>query len=71
MFQAVVGDGQVTQGSQVVKPNARKVRRIGDDNVISGFAGATADAFALLERLETKLDTYPSTSFCCFVGVVF
>lgn len=58
---AVVGDGQVTQGSQVVKPNAKKVRRIGSgEDVITGFAGATADAMALLERLEMKLDTYPN-----------
>lgn len=55
---AVVGDGQVTLGSQVVKPNARKVRRIGDGNVIVGFAGATADALTLLERLEGKLESH-------------
>lgn len=55
---AVVGDGQVTQGSQVMKPNATKVRRLGDD-VIAGFAGATADALTLIERLEMKLEQHP------------
>eukprot|EP00871_Galdieria_phlegrea_P002621 jgi/Galph1/335/GphlegSOOS_G5087.1 len=55
---AVVGDGQVTMGSVVVKPNARKVRRIGDD-VIAGFSGTTADALTLFERLETKMDEHP------------
>jgi len=58
---AMVGDGQVTQGSQVMKPNARKVRRIGaSSSVIIGFAGATADAFTLMTRLETKIEAYPS-----------
>jgi ATP-dependent HslUV protease subunit HslV len=55
---AVIGDGQMTAGNMVVKPNTRKVRRIGDDNVIVGFAGSTADALALLERLESKLEAY-------------
>jgi ATP-dependent HslUV protease, peptidase subunit HslV len=55
---AVVGDGQVTLGSQVVKPNARKVRRIGDGKVLVGFAGATADALTLLDRLESKLEAH-------------
>lgn len=54
----VAGDGQVTMGSVVVKPNARKVRFLKNNNVIVGFAGATADAFTLFERLETKLDQY-------------
>lgn len=63
--QAVVGDGQVTQGSQVMKPNARKVRRIGGNNVIIGFAGATADALTLMTRLEAKIDTYPGVSTLC------
>jgi len=59
--QVVIGgDGQVTLGSQVIKSQARKVRRLSGDNVIVGFAGATADAFALLERLEAKLEKYPS-----------
>ena len=55
----VAGDGQVSMGNTVMKPNARKVRRIGDNgNVIAGFAGATADAFTLFERLERKLEQY-------------
>ncbi|MGF1631884.1 MAG: ATP-dependent protease subunit HslV [Kiloniellaceae bacterium] len=56
----VAGDGQVTFGNTVMKSNARKVRRLGKDNVIAGFAGATADAFTLFERLEAKLETYPN-----------
>ena len=55
----VAGDGQVSMGQTVVKSNARKVRRLGGGNVIAGFAGATADAFTLFERLETKLEQYP------------
>ncbi|QDZ01858.1 ATP-dependent protease subunit HslV [Nitratireductor mangrovi] len=55
----IAGDGQVSMGQTVMKGNARKVRRLGKDNVIAGFAGATADAFTLLERLETKLEQYP------------
>ena len=56
----IAGDGQVSLGQTVMKGNARKVRRIGKDgNVIAGFAGATADAFTLLERLEAKLEQYP------------
>ncbi len=55
----IAGDGQVTLGQTVIKGNARKVRTIGKGNVIAGFAGATADAFTLLERLEAKLDQYP------------
>ena len=54
----VVGDGQVTQGQTVMKPNAKKVRRLGDGSVIGGFAGATADAFTLFERLERKLEQH-------------
>ena len=55
----IAGDGQVSMGNTVMKPNARKVRRIGDGgNVIAGFAGATADAFTLFERLERKLEQY-------------
>lgn len=58
---AMAGDGQVTLGSTVVKGNARKVRRIGpQDNILAGFAGAAADAFTLLERLEAKLERYPN-----------
>ena len=56
----IAGDGQVSLGNTVMKGNARKVRRIGKDNqVITGFAGATADAFTLLDRLEKKLEQYP------------
>lgn len=55
----IAGDGQVTLGSTVIKSNARKVRRLGDGSVIGGFAGATADAFTLFERLEAKLEKYP------------
>ncbi len=55
----VAGDGQVSFGQTVMKASARKVRPIGGGKVISGFAGATADAFTLLERLETKLEQYP------------
>jgi ATP-dependent HslUV protease, peptidase subunit HslV len=55
---AVGGDGQVSIGQTIVKSNARKVRRLGGGDVISGFAGATADAFTLFERLESKLEQY-------------
>lgn len=56
----IAGDGQVSLGQTIMKGNARKVRRIGKNaNVIAGFAGATADAFTLLERLESKLEQYP------------
>jgi ATP-dependent HslUV protease, peptidase subunit HslV len=55
----IAGDGQVTFGQTVIKSNARKVRRLGDGSVISGFAGATADAFTLFERLEAKLEQHP------------
>ena len=55
----IAGDGQVSMGNTVMKPNARKVRRIGEGgSVIAGFAGATADAFTLFERLEKKLEQY-------------
>lgn len=54
----VVGDGQVSLGQTVIKPNARKVRKLGDGSVIGGFAGATADAFTLFERLEAKLERH-------------
>jgi ATP-dependent HslUV protease, peptidase subunit HslV len=57
---AMAGDGQVSLGQTVVKGNARKVRRIGGGSVLAGFAGATADAFTLLERLEAKLERYPN-----------
>ncbi len=56
----IVGDGQVSMGHTVLKANARKVRRLGrDDNIIAGFAGSTADAFTLFERLEAKLEAHP------------
>ena len=55
----MAGDGQVTVGNTVMKANARKVRRLGDGSVIAGFAGATADAFTLFERLEAKLEQHP------------
>ncbi|QIL01810.1 ATP-dependent protease subunit HslV [Sphingomonas sinipercae] len=54
----IAGDGQVSMGNTVIKPNARKVRRLGDGGVIGGFAGATADAFTLFERLERKLEQH-------------
>lgn len=54
----IAGDGQVSMGQTVMKPNARKVRTLGDGSVIAGFAGATADAFTLLERLEKKLEAH-------------
>src|SRR6201996_3066024 len=55
----VAGDGQVSMGQTVVKGNARKVRRLAGGKVVAGFAGATADAFTLIERLEAKLEQYP------------
>jgi len=55
----IAADGQVTLGNTVVKGTARKVRRLGDGKVLVGFAGATADAFTLFERLEAKLERYP------------
>src|SRR5215469_1820473 len=57
---AIGGDGQVTLGSSVMKADANKIRKLLDGQVITGFAGSTADAFALLERFETKLKDYPS-----------
>jgi ATP-dependent HslUV protease subunit HslV len=55
----VAGDGQVSLGQTVIKSNAKKVRRLANGNVIVGFAGATADAFTLFERLEAKLEQHP------------
>ena len=55
----IAGDGQVSLGPTVIKANARKVRKIGGDSILVGFAGATADAFTLLERLEAKLEKHP------------
>ena len=56
---ALAGDGQVSLGQTVIKARARKVRRLGDGGILAGFAGATADAFTLFERLEAKLERYP------------
>jgi ATP-dependent HslUV protease subunit HslV len=56
----IAGDGQVSLGQTVIKHNAKKVRPLGKGGVIAGFAGATADAFTLFERLEAKLDQYPN-----------
>jgi ATP-dependent HslUV protease subunit HslV len=56
----VAGDGQATLGAIRMKTNVKKVRRLGQGQVIAGFAGATADAFALFERLEAKIDQYPT-----------
>lgn len=56
----IAGDGQVSLGQTVIKGNARKVRPLGVGQVIGGFAGATADAMTLFERLESKLEQYPS-----------
>ena len=55
----IAGDGQVSLGATVIKANAKKVRSLGKGDVIGGFAGATADAFTLFERLENKLEQYP------------
>ena len=54
----IIGDGQVTYGDVLLKPNAKKIRRVGD-NIIVGFAGVTADALCLFELLEQKLEAYP------------
>ena len=56
----MIGDGQVSLGDTVIKGSAKKVRRLADGKVIAGFAGATADAFTLFERLEAKLEQYPN-----------
>ncbi len=55
----IAGDGQVSLGATVIKHGAHKVRKLAGDTVITGFAGATADAFTLFERLEVKLEQYP------------
>ncbi len=57
---AIGGDGQVSFGQTVLKSNAKKIRKLGDGSIIGGFAGATADAFTLFERLEAKLEQYPN-----------
>ena len=56
---AIGGDGQVSIGQTIIKANAKKVRRLGKGDVVGGFAGATADAFTLFERLEAKLERFP------------
>ena len=58
----IAGDGQVSMGQTIVKSTARKVRRLADGRVLAGFAGATADAFTLIERLEAKLEQYPGAA---------
>ncbi len=55
---AIAGDGQVSFGQTIMKSNAKKIRKIGDGSIIAGFAGATADAFTLFERLEAKLEKH-------------
>ncbi len=55
----IAGDGQVSLGQTVIKANAKKVRRLGGGQIVAGFAGSTADAFTLLERLEGKLERHP------------
>ena len=68
----VVGDGQVSAGNTVMKSTAKKVRTLAGGNVITGFAGATADAFALLERLEAKLIRfYNITISSKYISVIF
>jgi ATP-dependent HslUV protease subunit HslV len=57
---AMGGDGQVTMGSAIMKADAMKIRRVGDNRVLTGFAGSAADAFALLERFEAKLKDFPA-----------
>jgi len=55
---AIAGDGQVSFGATILKSNAKKIRKLGDGSIIAGFAGATADAFTLFERLESKLEKH-------------
>ena len=55
----MLSDGQVSMGQTIMKGNARKVRRIANGEILAGFAGATADAFTLFERLEAKLERHP------------
>lgn len=55
---AIAGDGQVTLGNTVFKSNAKKIRRLGDGNILAGFAGAAADAFSLFDKFENKLDEH-------------
>ena len=64
LAQFIIGDGQVSLGSHIVKPNAKKVRQL-KEGVVAGFAGATADAMTLFERLEMKLQEHPETLRAC------
>lgn len=57
----MMGDGQVSQGDMVVKPNATKVRKLANGSVLAGYAGSTADALTLMERLEGKLEEHDGT----------
>lgn len=61
----MIGDGQVSQGSMMIKPNATKVRKLSGGNVIAGFAGSTADGLTLVERLESKLEEHDGTLQGC------
>ena len=61
---AIAGDGQVSLGNTILKSNAKKIRKLGDGSIIGGFAGATADAFTLFERLESKVKK-PSRLLVC------
>lgn len=65
----MIGDGQVSQGSMVVKPNATKVRKLASGHVLAGFAGSTADALTLVERLESKLDEHDGQSVSSVIFV--
>ncbi len=56
----IAGDGQVSIGSTIMKASAKKIRRLGDGSILAGFAGSTADAFTLFERLEAKLEKHPN-----------
>src|ERR1700754_4785703 len=64
----MAGGGQVSMGQTIVKGNAKKVRRLGNGQIIAGFAGATADAFTLFERLEAKLERPPRPVLAGCVG---
>jgi ATP-dependent HslUV protease subunit HslV len=63
----IAGDGQVSLQNTILKPTARKVRRLGRGDIVAGFAGSTADAFTLLDRLETKLERHPGQLMCAAV----
>src|SRR5262245_65605987 len=63
----MAGDGQVSMGQTIVKGNAKKVRRLGNGQIISGFAGSTADAFTLFRHLERKAERYPGQLLCACI----